>query len=237
MSPEDAELAVDGTPPARSGAPRISGRSYVRVSRRGAAVDRVGLALPPADAAAGHPTGTELRIDGGIARVGARGRRARRHPHRSRRSVLQPAGTTKLSEGRHGRGRADFAARDPTRSRLPEVGFTLSSGARVLLEAPPAGSLEERFYQIYGERPDLVPVEAGRGHLRVRFHRRARRAGTGARASARVRQSAHRPRPDDRARDSAGVQRRDDQGTQPGSAPVHRAGAGSRGRERASDQG
>ena len=34
----------------------------------------------------------------------------------------------------------------------------LKSGARVLLEAPPAGSLEERFYQIYGDRPDLVPV-------------------------------------------------------------------------------
>ena len=40
----------------------------------------------------------------------------------------------------------------------PEVGFTLKSGGRMLLEAPPAGSLDERFYQIYGDRPDLVPV-------------------------------------------------------------------------------
>jgi DNA mismatch repair protein MutL len=40
----------------------------------------------------------------------------------------------------------------------PEVGFTLKSRERVLLEAPPAGSLDERFYQIYGERADLVPV-------------------------------------------------------------------------------
>ena len=39
-----------------------------------------------------------------------------------------------------------------------EVGFVLKSGARLLLEAPPAGSLAERFYQIYGERPDLIPV-------------------------------------------------------------------------------
>ena len=39
-----------------------------------------------------------------------------------------------------------------------EVGFVLKSGARLLLEAPPAGSLSERFYQIYGDRPDLVPV-------------------------------------------------------------------------------
>jgi DNA mismatch repair protein MutL len=40
----------------------------------------------------------------------------------------------------------------------PETGFVLRSGSRVLIEAPPAGSLEERFYQIYGDRPDLVPV-------------------------------------------------------------------------------
>jgi DNA mismatch repair protein MutL len=39
-----------------------------------------------------------------------------------------------------------------------DIGFVLKSGARVLLEAPPAGSLEERFYQVYGDRPDLVPV-------------------------------------------------------------------------------
>jgi DNA mismatch repair protein MutL len=40
----------------------------------------------------------------------------------------------------------------------PDIGFVLKSGARLLLEAPPAGSLEERFYQVYGDRPDLVPV-------------------------------------------------------------------------------
>ncbi len=40
----------------------------------------------------------------------------------------------------------------------PEVGFTLKSRDRVLIAAPPAGSSEERFYQIYGDRPDLVPV-------------------------------------------------------------------------------
>ena len=40
----------------------------------------------------------------------------------------------------------------------PEVGFTLKSRDRALIEAPPASSSEERFYQIYGDRPDLVPV-------------------------------------------------------------------------------
>ncbi|MFI5179060.1 MAG: DNA mismatch repair endonuclease MutL [Vicinamibacterales bacterium] len=40
----------------------------------------------------------------------------------------------------------------------PEVGFTLRSGERVLLETPPAHSVDDRFFQVYGERPDLVPV-------------------------------------------------------------------------------
>jgi DNA mismatch repair protein MutL len=40
-----------------------------------------------------------------------------------------------------------------------ETGFVLKSGERILLEAPPAGSIEERFYQIYGDRADLVRVE------------------------------------------------------------------------------
>ena len=40
----------------------------------------------------------------------------------------------------------------------PEVGFVLKSGGRVLIEAPPAGSPAERFYQLYGDRPDLLPV-------------------------------------------------------------------------------
>lgn len=39
----------------------------------------------------------------------------------------------------------------------PDVGFVLKSGDRVLMEAAPA-SIEERFYQVYGDRPDLVVV-------------------------------------------------------------------------------
>jgi DNA mismatch repair protein MutL len=49
-----------------------------------------------------------------------------------------------------------------------EVGFVLRSGERVLIEAPPAGSLEERFYQIYGERPDLVVVHKQAAGITIR---------------------------------------------------------------------
>jgi DNA mismatch repair protein MutL len=50
----------------------------------------------------------------------------------------------------------------------PEVGFTVMSGPRVLLRCPPTAGLDERFYQLYGERPDLVPVDKEAGGLRIR---------------------------------------------------------------------
>ena len=50
----------------------------------------------------------------------------------------------------------------------PEIGFTLMSGPRQLLRCTPASSLEDRFYQLYGERPDLVPVAKEAGGLRIR---------------------------------------------------------------------
>ena len=40
----------------------------------------------------------------------------------------------------------------------PEIGFTLTSGGRRLLQCPPATTFADRFFQLYGERPDLVPV-------------------------------------------------------------------------------
>ncbi len=40
----------------------------------------------------------------------------------------------------------------------PEIGFSLVSGNRTLCSWPPVTSLEERLYQIFGDRPDLVPV-------------------------------------------------------------------------------
>jgi DNA mismatch repair protein MutL len=49
----------------------------------------------------------------------------------------------------------------------PEVGFVLTSGGRTLIETPPACSADERFYQVYGERTDLVPVEKDAAGIRV----------------------------------------------------------------------
>ena len=49
----------------------------------------------------------------------------------------------------------------------PEAGFTLTSAGRTLLQCPPAGSLGDRLYQIYGERDDLFEVGKSAGGLRL----------------------------------------------------------------------
>ena len=47
------------------------------------------------------------------------------------------------------------------------VGFLLKSGNRTLINCPPASDFTERFFQIYGDRPDLVPVRKQAGGVRV----------------------------------------------------------------------
>ena len=48
-----------------------------------------------------------------------------------------------------------------------EIGFTLVSGPRRLVDCAPAASLAERFQQIYGERPDLVEVRKDAAGIRL----------------------------------------------------------------------
>jgi DNA mismatch repair protein MutL len=49
----------------------------------------------------------------------------------------------------------------------PEVGFSLSSSGRSLLQVTPVNSLRERFFQLFGERPDLVEVRKEAGGLHI----------------------------------------------------------------------
>jgi DNA mismatch repair protein MutL len=49
----------------------------------------------------------------------------------------------------------------------PEIGFTLTSGGRTVLQCPPAATLHDRLYQLYGERDDLLPVRKDAGGLRI----------------------------------------------------------------------
>ena len=49
----------------------------------------------------------------------------------------------------------------------PEIGFTLTSAARTVLQAPPAASLRDRLFQVYGERSDLMEVRKEAGGMRI----------------------------------------------------------------------
>jgi DNA mismatch repair protein MutL len=40
----------------------------------------------------------------------------------------------------------------------PEIGFTLTSAGRKVIQCPPVSSLRDRLYQLYGDRADLVEV-------------------------------------------------------------------------------
>jgi len=49
----------------------------------------------------------------------------------------------------------------------PEIGFTLTSAGRKVVQCPPVGSLRDLLYQLYGEREDLVEVRRDTGDVRV----------------------------------------------------------------------
>jgi DNA mismatch repair protein MutL len=159
MSPEDAGLALE-----RHATSKIRSASDLAAIRtlgfRGealpsmASVSRFRLRTR----ARGALSGTELRVEGGGEPVV--------------REVGAPEGTlVEVSDlffnlpARRKFLKADTAeaaqiSRLVTQLALgyPEVGFVLRNGERVVLETPPAGSPEERFYQVYGDRPDLVRV-------------------------------------------------------------------------------
>jgi DNA mismatch repair protein MutL len=49
----------------------------------------------------------------------------------------------------------------------PEIGFTLTSAGRTVIQCPPAVSLRDRLYQLYGERADLLEVRKDAGGIRL----------------------------------------------------------------------
>ena len=117
--------------------------------------------------ARGEGSGTEIRINGGtlasVAEVGA-----------AEGTVVEVRDLFYNLPARRKFLKSDAAesaqvSRVVTQLALahPEVGFTLTSGGRTLLRCPPAGSVADRVFQIYGERGDLVEVRHGAGGLRL----------------------------------------------------------------------
>jgi DNA mismatch repair protein MutL len=49
----------------------------------------------------------------------------------------------------------------------PEIGFTLTSSGRRVVQCPPVSTLRDRLYQLYGERNDLIEVRRDSGGMKV----------------------------------------------------------------------
>src|SRR3954466_2725571 len=49
----------------------------------------------------------------------------------------------------------------------PEVGFTVTSNGRTLVQCPPSNGLCERFFQLFGDRANLVEVRKDAGGLTI----------------------------------------------------------------------
>jgi DNA mismatch repair protein MutL len=168
MEAEDARLALE-----RHATSKIAGADDLAAIRtlgfRGEALPSIASVshVTLRTRARGQATGTEIRVNGGSVS--------------STREVGAPEGTAIEVEDLFYNlpARRKFLKSDSAESaqisRLvtqlalgyPEVGFTLTSGGRRLLECPPAAGFSERFFHIFGERPDLVELRKEAGGLIV----------------------------------------------------------------------
>ncbi len=159
MDPEDARLALD-----RHATSKIArSEDLAAILTHGfrgealpsiASVSHLTLRTRPAS----MTSGTEIRINGGtmssVREVGA-----------APGTALEVADLFYNLPARRKFLKSD-AAESAQISRLvtqlalahPEVGFLLSSAGRTVVQCPPVTTFGERFYQLYGERADLVEV-------------------------------------------------------------------------------
>jgi DNA mismatch repair protein MutL len=169
MDPEDAQLALDRH--ATSKIARAEDLAAILTHGfRGEALPSIAsvshLTLRTRTPEAG--SGTEIRVNAGIAS--------------SVREVGAPAGTCiEVADLFYNLpARRKFLKSDGAESAqvsrmvtqlalaYPEVGFTLTSAGRTTVQCPPVKTLRERFYQLYGERPDLI--EAGKEAAGIRLY-------------------------------------------------------------------
>ena len=117
--------------------------------------------------ARGSQGGTEIRVNGGtiasIAEVGApEGTRVEVNDVfynlPARRKFLKSDGAESAQ-----------VSRVVTQLALahPGIGFTLTSATRTVIQCPPAVSLRDRLFQLYGERSDLLEVGKEAGGIRL----------------------------------------------------------------------
>ncbi len=168
MVPEDARLAIERHATSKISTPEDLG-AIRTLGFRGEALPSIASVshFVLRTRARGSATGTEIRVNGGTIA--------------SEREVGAPEGTLiEVADLFYNLpARRKFLKSDTAEStqisRLvtqmaigyPATGFSLVSGPRTLLECPPASGLAERFFQLFGERLDLVDIRKEAAGLRI----------------------------------------------------------------------
>src|SRR6202163_2040231 len=168
MAPDDARLAIERH--ATSKIRRADDLASIRtLGFRGEALPSIASVsrFVLRSRARGEPSGTEIRVNGGAVasevEIGAAEGTVVEvndlfYNLPARRKFLKSDGAE-----------AAQVSRVVTQLALahPEAGFALSSGGGSVLQCPPAASLHDRLYQLYGERLDLLEVRKEAGGLRL----------------------------------------------------------------------
>jgi len=168
MSPEDARLAIE--------------RHATSKIRRADDLERIatlgfrGEALPSIASvshfalrsrARGAAAGTDVRVNGGaVASVTEVGMPEGTSVHVSDLFYNLPARRKFLKSDA---AESAQVSRVVTQLALgyPEIGFTLTSSGRKVLQCPPVSTLRDRLYQLYGERSDLIDVRRDSGAVKI----------------------------------------------------------------------
>jgi DNA mismatch repair protein MutL len=184
MDPDDARLAIERHATSKiahaddlgsirtlgfrgEALPSIASVSHFTLRTRPSTRSSAPLPSTGAGGAGAPQSGTEIKVDGGVIR--------------SVREVGAPEGTCiEVADlffnlpARRKFLKSDTAettqiSRLGTQLALgyPEVGFTVVSGTRTLLQCPPSAGLRERFFQLFGDRPDLVEVSKDAAGLQI----------------------------------------------------------------------
>ena len=168
MDPEDAQLAVERHATSKITSPEDLG-AIRTLGFRGEALPSIASVshFVLRTRARGAQSGTEIRVDGGqrtaLREVGAR-----------EGTCVEVADLFYNLPARRKFLKSDTAESTQV-SRLlaqlalgyPEIGWTLTSGGRKLLECPPAHGLSDRFFQLFGERPDLLELHKEAAGLKI----------------------------------------------------------------------
>ena len=168
MAPEDARLAIERHATSKI----VSADDLERIATLGFR----GEALPSIASvshfalrtrARGAGTGTEVRVNGGaVSSVAEVGMPEGTAVHVGDLFYNLPARRKFLKSDA---AESAQVSRVVTQLALgyPEIGFTLTSSGRKVLQCPPVSTLRDRLYQLYGERGDLIDVRRDSGDVKI----------------------------------------------------------------------